>query len=145
MEGLQLSGLGVNAFNRAAELFTHQPVLPKPLGALGWNWRGGRALPAAGGVVGFSLPNTRTEKSNLSLMQVNALWRVRAVGICCWCRAWPGALGREAAGESAAPWLVSAQLSEEMGVGGCRAVLEPSVCPCWENRALVSQMTRKQK
>lgn len=56
-----------------------------------------------------------------------------------------GALGRGAAGESAAPWLVSAQLSEEMGVGGCRAVLEPSVCPCWENRALVSQMTRKQK
>lgn len=62
VEGLQLSGLGVNAFNRAAELLTHQPVLPKALGALGWDWRGGRALPAAGGVVGFSLPNTRTEK-----------------------------------------------------------------------------------
>lgn len=32
----------------------------------------------------------------------------------------------EAGGESAAPWLVSAQLSEAMGVGGCRAVLVPS-------------------
>lgn len=134
VERLQLFGMWVDAFNRAAELLTHVPVLPKPsaalraraLPALGWDWSGGRALTAAQGGpgsedgaagasegCGMSLRNQRGvvgvfPDKHQDKMSHPGKRPVEGAGMgnCCWCRAWPAGLGRVAGAESAAPWLV---------------------------------------